>query len=528
MQSSRIWTEYSPSKAWSFSPALVRHLLAGHHTPVFKKILIANRGEIATRVAKTCRELGIATVSVYSEADVSSPHVHATDEAVLIGPAQASESYLNVNAIIRAAQKTGVEAIHPGYGFLSENAVFARRVQEGGLTFIGPSPHSLEAVGNKIFARQTVAKLGVPVIPALENPSTDPAILQEQVTTLGYPLLIKAAAGGGGKGMRIVRQEKDLVDAVAAAQREAAAAFADGTVYIERYLEQPRHIEVQILGDTHGTLVHLGERECSIQRRYQKILEETPSPAVSEQLRAQMTAAALRVAKAAGYYNAGTVEFILDNQGRFYFLEVNARLQVEHPITEWVTQLDLVREQIRIAAGEPLGFRQEDVRRAGHAFECRVYAEDPANGFFPSPGKILAWQAPSGPGVRIDTGVEQQTEVSVYYDPLIAKISTWGSDREQARKRMETALRQCVVLGPTTNMPFLLDLVSHPAFVAGATHTGFLNEHFSQWRPHQQTHLREAALAAALSQTIGGSVTTAVQSSPETPWQRLGGWRMGV
>jgi acetyl-CoA carboxylase biotin carboxylase subunit len=494
---------------------------------VFKKILIANRGEIAARVAKTCRDLGIATVSVYSEADVSSPHVHATDEAVPIGPAQASESYLNIDTILQAARTTGAEAIHPGYGFLSENSLFARRVQEAGLTFIGPSPHSLEAVGNKIFARQTVAKLGVPVIPALENPSTDPSVLHEQVGALGYPLLIKAAAGGGGKGMRIVRQEKDLVDAVAAAQREAASAFADGTVYIERYLEQPRHIEVQILGDTQGTLVHLGERECSIQRRYQKILEETPSPAVSEQLRAQMTAAALTVAKAAGYYNAGTVEFILDNQGRFYFLEVNARLQVEHPITEWVTQLDLVREQIRIAAGEPLGFRQEDVRRTGHAFECRVYAEDPANGFFPSPGKILAWQAPAGPGVRIDAGVEKQTDVSVYYDPLIAKISTWGRDREQARTRMETALRHCVVLGPTTNIPFLLDLLGHSAFVAGHTHTGFLTEHFAQWRSRQQTHLHEAALAAVLSQAKGGAVTTAVSHSPDTPWRQLGGWRLG-
>ena len=494
---------------------------------MFKKILIANRGEIASRVAKTCREMGIATVAVYSEADLSSPHVHAADEAVPIGPAQAAASYLNIDAIIRAAQRTGAEAIHPGYGFLSENAFFAREVEHAGLTFIGPSPHSLEAVGNKIFARQTVAKLGVPVIPALENPSADPSVLSQQVSTLGYPLLIKAAAGGGGKGMRIVRQEKDLVDAVAAAQREAASAFADGTVYIERYLERPRHIEVQILGDTHGTLVHLGERECSIQRRYQKILEETPSPAVSAQLRAQMTAAALTVAKAAGYYNAGTVEFILDNQGRFYFLEVNARLQVEHPITEWVTQLDLVSEQIRIAAGEPLAFQQGDVHGYGHAFECRVYAEDPANGFFPSPGKILAWQAPLGPGVRVDAGVEQQTEVSVYYDPLIAKISTWGRDREQARKRMETALRQCVILGPTTNIPFLLDLIAHPAFIAGETHTGFLNEHFSQWQPQQHEHLQESALAAALMQTKGIVTTTAAAKNPETPWQRLGGWRMG-
>jgi acetyl-CoA carboxylase biotin carboxylase subunit len=494
---------------------------------VFTKILIANRGEIASRVARTCRELGIATVAVYSEADLSSPHVHTADEAVLIGPAQASASYLNAEAILQAAKKTGAQAIHPGYGFLSENAAFARQVEEAGLTFIGPAPDSLEAVGNKIFARQTVAKLGVPVIPALENPSSDPAVLREQVRSLGYPLLIKAAAGGGGKGMRIVRQEKDLLDAFAAAQREATAAFAEGTVYLERYLEHPRHVEVQILGDRHGTLLHLGERECSIQRRYQKIFEETPSPAVSNQLRDRMTAAALTVAKAARYHNAGTVEFILDNEGRFYFLEVNARLQVEHPITEWVTRLDLVREQIRIAAGEHLRLQQADVLGSGHSFECRIYAEDPANGFFPSPGKILAWQAPNGPGVRVDAGVEHLTEVSVYYDPLIAKISTWGQDREQARKRMEAALRQSVVLGPVTNIAFLLDLMAHPAFISGDTHTGFLTEHFSHWQPQKKMHALAAAFAAALNQSALNQTETAVQKNPETPWQRLGGWRMG-
>lgn len=494
---------------------------------MFKKILVANRGEIASRIARTCRELNIQTIAIYSEADVSSPHVHAADQAVYIGPPQATASYLNAEAIIQAAMSTGAEAIHPGYGFLSENASFARQVESAGLTFIGPSPNSLEAVGNKIFARQTVAKLGVPVIPALENPSSDLALLREQVHALGYPLLIKAAAGGGGKGMRIVHQEKDLADAVAAAQREASSAFSDGTVYLERYLQRPRHVEVQILGDKQGSLIHLGERECSIQRRYQKILEETPSPAVSEQLREKMTTAALNVARAAGYYNAGTVEFILDEHGRFYFLEVNARLQVEHPITEWVTQLDLVREQILVAAGERLGMKQEDVQRKGHAFECRVYAEDPANGFFPSPGKILAWQAPYGPGIRVDAGVEQQTDVSVYYDPLIAKLSTWGQDREQARQRMEAALRHCVVLGPTTNVEFLLDLIVHPSFISGDTHTGFLTEHFPQWRPHKKVHHLEAALAAALVQSKSVQREYVSQKSVDTPWQQLGGWRMG-
>lgn len=494
---------------------------------MFTKILIANRGEIAMRVARTCREMSIRTVAVYSEADLSSPHVAAADEAVCIGPAQASASYLNSEAILTAARQTGAEAVHPGYGFLSENATFARLVQDAGLTFIGPSPDSLAAVGNKIFARQTVAKLGVPVIPALEQPSADLTVLREQVRALGYPLLIKAAAGGGGKGMRIVRQEKDLADAIAAAEREAQAAFADGTVYLERYLERPRHVEVQILGDTSGTLVHLGERECSIQRRYQKIVEETPSPAVSERLRAEMTATALTVAKAANYYNAGTVEFILDPQGRFYFLEVNARLQVEHPITELVTGLDLVREQIRIAAGERLGFSQDDVQRRGHAFECRLYAEDPARGFLPAPGKVLAWRPPAGPGVRVDAGVETHTEVSVYYDPLIAKLSTWGQDRDHARRRMSAALRQCVVLGPTTNIPFLLDLFDHPAFAAGETHTGFLAEHLPQWKPQSNAHIHAAALAAALSQVQLGRVGTRVtRSEVTTPWQQLGGWRV--
>jgi acetyl/propionyl-CoA carboxylase alpha subunit len=328
--------------------------------------------------------------------------------------------------------------------------------------------------------------------------------------------------------MRIVRHEKELVDAMAAAEREATAAFAEGTVYVERYLEQPRHVEVQILGDRHGSLIHLGERECSIQRRYQKILEETPSPAVSEQLREQMTAAALKVAKAAKYYNAGTVEFILDNQGHFYFLEVNARLQVEHPITEWVTRLDLVHEQIRIAAGERLGLKQDEIRGQGHAFECRIYAEDPARGFFPSPGKILAWHAPAGPGVRLDAGIELHTEVSVYYDPLIAKVSTWGQGREQARCRMQEALRQCVVLGPTTNLAFLLDLIAHPAFTAGDTHTGFLAEHFSQWQPQGKSYTLEAALAAALNQARHDRTEKLpAQSLPTTPWQQLGGWRLG-
>ncbi len=497
---------------------------------MFKKILIANRGEIATRIARTCREMDIAVVAVYSEADRSSPHLYAADEAVCVGPALASESYLNIEAVLAAAQRTGADAIHPGYGFLSENATFARAVHAAGLTFIGPSPEALSAIGNKIFARQTVTKLGIPVIPALENPASNPAVLHEQVKSLGYPVLIKAAAGGGGKGMRVVRQEAELVEAVSTAQREALAAFAEGAVYVERFIERPHHVEVQILGDTTGHLVHLGERECSIQRRYQKIVEETPSPAVSQSLRNKLTMAALTIAQAAGYYNAGTVEFILDAEGNFYFLEVNARLQVEHPITEWVTGLDLVREQIRIAAGESLGFSQDDVHLTGHAIECRLYAEDAAHGFLPSPGKVLAWHAPHGPGVRVDAGVESQTDVPVHYDPLMAKISTWGTDREQSRRRMAGALRQTAILGPTTNLPFLIELIDHPAFTAGETHTAFLPDYFSDWQPGEKPHTLAAVLAAALHRSLSSSGSAGETSLPSaqtaTPWQQLGGWRI--
>ena len=497
---------------------------------MLKKILIANRGEIATRIARTCREMDIAIVAVYSEADRSSPHLCAADEVVCVGPALASESYLNIGAVLAAAQQTGADAIHPGYGFLSENATFARAAHAAGLTFIGPAAEALAAVGNKIFARQAVTKLGIPVIPALENPASDPTVLCEQVKSLGYPVLIKAAAGGGGKGMRIVREEAELVEAVSTAQREAQAAFAEGTVYVERFIERPHHVEVQILGDTTGSLVHLGERECSIQRRYQKIVEETPSPAVSQSLRNELTAAALTIAQAAGYYNAGTVEFILDSEGNFYFLEVNARLQVEHPITEWITGLDLVREQIRIAASESLGFSQDDVQLTGHAIECRLYAEDAAHGFLPSPGKVLVWHAPHGPGIRVDAGVESQTDVPVYYDPMMAKISAWGMDREQARRRMARALRQTTILGPTTNLPFLIELIDHPVFIAGETHTAFLPDYLPDWQPGEKPYTLAAALAAALNcSPIGGGSggeTFLPAQETETPWQQLGGWRI--
>lgn len=499
---------------------------------MFTKILIANRGEIATRIARTCRELGIASVAVYSEADRSSPHLQVADEAVCVGPAPASQSYLRIESILTAARDTGAQAIHPGYGFLSENADFARAVTDARLTFIGPSPETLAVVGNKIAARHTVTRLGVPVLPALGNPPSEPEALRERVAALGYPVLIKAAAGGGGKGMRIVHDDAELPDAFAAARREAVAAFADGSLYVERFLERPHHVEVQILGDTHGNLVHIGERDCSIQRRYQKIVEETPSPAISETVRRAMARDALRVAEAAGYSNAGTVEFIVDNAGNYYFLEVNARLQVEHPVTEWVTGIDLVREQIRIAAGATLDYGQDDIRRTGHAMECRLYAEDAARDFLPAPGRILAWHAPQGPGVRVDSGVESQTDVPLYYDPMIAKVSTWGSDREQARRRMLQALRETAVLGLTTNLTLLVELMEHPEFACGETHTAFLAEHFQHWQP------APAPLAAAVAvglhrraklhgRTGSGHAAPHGPQPPATPWQQLGGWRLG-
>lgn len=494
---------------------------------MFKKILIANRGEIVTRVARTCREMGIATVAIYSKADESSPHIYAADEAVCVGPGESVKSYLNSEAILAIARKTNADAVHPGYGFLSENGTFAGAVKDAGLTFIGPSPESLSTVGNKIIARRTVSELGVPVIPAIEDFSVASASLKSQVDAMGYPLLIKAAAGGGGKGMRIVREEADLLNAIKAAQREAEASFSDGNVYLERFLERPRHIEVQILGDGTGEVVHLGERECSIQRRYQKIIEETPSPAVSDSLRAEMVDAAIRVAKAANYHNAGTVEFIVEGDN-FYFLEVNARLQVEHPITEWVTGMDLVREQIRIAAGETLNYCQQDVSWNGHAIECRLYAEDCSRNFRPSPGRVLVWRSPEGPGVRVDSGIESQTEVPVYYDPMIAKISTWGLTREKARTRMSRALEDTAIAGITTNLPYLSELIRHEAFVNSDTHTEFLPEHFMNWQNPTSTDILAAAFAAAVDDEamVGPTGVKGTGPKQQDLWRELGPWRV--
>jgi acetyl-CoA carboxylase biotin carboxylase subunit len=490
-------------------------------------VLIANRGEFAVRIARACHEAGLAAVAVYSEADAGAPHVLAADRAVAIGPAPARESYLNTAAILAAARAAGADAVHPGYGFLAENAAFARAVEAAGLTWIGPPPAAIATMGDKLTARATVGRAGVPVVPGSELALDDGAAAARAAAAIGYPVLLKAAAGGGGKGMRTVAAETDLAPALAAAAREAEAAFADGRVYLEKLLVRPRHVEVQVLGDAHGTLVHLGERECSIQRRHQKIVEETPCPAVDQRLREAMTSAALSAARAVGYTSAGTVEFMLDEGGRFYFLEMNTRLQVEHPITELVTGIDLVAAQLRVARGEPLGFGQADVRPRGHAVEVRLYAEDAAAGFLPSAGPILGVREPSGPGVRVDSALAAGGVVPVEYDPMLAKIAAWGTDRAQAIARLVGALRETAVLGPTTNLAFLIDVLSHPAFRQGATHTGFLPEHLPRWQ-QEGTRATAAAVVAALALAQPAAPTTPGRAAAvPTPWEALGAWRLG-
>jgi acetyl-CoA carboxylase biotin carboxylase subunit len=495
---------------------------------MFKRILIANRGEIAVRIARACRELGIAPLAVYSEADRQAPHVRVAERAACIGPAPSRDSYLNIDAIVAAARSLDAEAVHPGYGFLAENAAFARAVVDAGLTFIGPSADAIAAMGDKTRARAIVSAAGVPLVPAVEELASDAAGARDAAGLLGYPLLIKAAAGGGGKGMRIVRAGGQLDAAFAAAGREATAAFGDGRLYLERYFERPRHVEVQVLADGHGTVVHLGERECSIQRRYQKIVEESPSPGISSALRTRLTAAAIAAAQSVHYRNAGTVEFLVTETGDFYFLEMNTRLQVEHAITEWVSGVDLVQAQIRIAAGERLWLSQHDLVPRGHAIECRIYAEDPAQQFLPSPGRIVHLREPQGPGVRIDSGICANYDVPVHYDPLLAKLAVWGADRAAARRRLVAALREYAVLGITTNVPFLIEVAEHDQFAAGRTHTHFLDEHLAGWRPRGE-RAELAAIAAALHATLAPAArtTASVTAQAASPWQTLGAWRLG-
>jgi acetyl-CoA carboxylase, biotin carboxylase subunit len=453
---------------------------------VLRKVLIANRGEIAIRVIRACREMGLSPVAVYSECDRTALHVRYADEAYPVGPSAPRESYLRIDRIIDAARRSGADAVHPGYGFLAENEDFARAVGEAGLTFIGPTADAIALMGSKTAARAAARRAGVPVVPGV--PLDDSAIpadasddhLRRLGDGIGFPLLVKAVSGGGGKGMRTVADRGDLVGAVSAARSEAGTAFGDAAVYFERSLVRPRHIEVQVLGDERGTIVPFVERECSIQRRHQKVVEETPSLAVSPALRHALTSAAVSLARSVGYTNAGTVEFLLDEDGRFYFLEMNTRLQVEHPVTEMVTGLDLVRWQIRIARGERLDAleRDADARLVpnGHAIECRIYAEDPDNNFLPSPGRVLDLRAPSGPGIRNDSGIDAGRDVPIFYDPLLSKLIAWGEDRSAATARMRRALAEYIVTGIKTTVPFFTWLLDQPEFVDGRFHTTFLDE----------------------------------------------------
>jgi acetyl-CoA carboxylase biotin carboxylase subunit len=443
---------------------------------VFRKVLVANRGEIARRVFRACRELGIATVAVYSEADADGLHVKDADEAVGIGPAPARDSYLNVSRLLDAARRTNADAVHPGYGFLSENWRFAEACAAAGVTFVGPSPDAIQRMGDKTAARELMSAAGVPVVPGSPGPVSSAADAQRVAVTLGFPVVLKAVAGGGGIGMVRVTDPAALATAFATAQRRAQAAFGRGDVYVERYLERPRHVEVQVLGDAGGALVHLHERECSIQRRHQKLVEESPAPGLPADVKARLTEAAVRGARAIGYVNAGTMEFLVEPAGRFYFLEMNTRLQVEHPVTEEVTGLDLVIAQLRVAAGEPLPWRQDAIVQRGAAIECRVYAEDPAKNFLPSPGTIEALEWPAGDGIRVEAGVAAGSIVSVHYDPLLAKLVAHGASRAEAAARMTEALARCRIDGVRTTLPFLARAIGSETFRAGAVHTQMVEE----------------------------------------------------
>ncbi len=486
--------------------------------PTFQRVLIANRGEIAVRIIRACRELGLSPVAVYSEADAGAMHVRLADAALPIGPAPATQSYLQIPALLEAARASGAEAIHPGYGFLAENAGFARACAEAGLVFVGPPPAAIEAMGGKSGARRLAMEAGVPVVPGYNGEDQDDAKLAAEAERIGFPLLIKASAGGGGKGMRIVRQAAEFAAALKGARRESQAAFGDATVFLEKLILQPRHIEIQVIADSHGTVVHLAERECSIQRRHQKIIEEAPSPFVSPELRAEMGAAAVRAARAAGYVNAGTVEFVADADGNYYFLEMNTRLQVEHPVTELVTGLDLVHLQFKVAMGEPLPFSQEDVQLRGQAIEVRLYAEDPQT-YLPAIGRLAAFAPPTGPGLRVDAGLASGDEVTVHYDPMIAKIIVAGADRPAAIARLQCALADTVVLGLTTNLPLLQAIAAHPAYAAGETHTGFLEQHSLDLNASGE--LPPAVLAAAALHDLAG-VTVATADPFSRLWRHSG------
>ncbi len=495
---------------------------------VFSKVLVANRGEIAIRVFRTLRELGIGSVAVYSEADRSALHARRADEAFLIGPGPPAESYLSQERIVETALRAGAEAVHPGYGFLAENASFARAVEAAGLVWIGPPPEAIEAMGSKTEARERMRAAGVPIIPGTTAPVESAEEVRRLGDAFGWPIAIKASAGGGGKGLRVVREGDDVERAFESSRREGEAYFSDPTVYVERYLEDPRHVEVQVLADAHGNVVHLGERDCTIQRRHQKLVEETPSPAVDADLRARIGAIAVEAARAVGYRSAGTIEGLLDQDGSYWFLEMNTRIQVEHTVTELVTGLDLVREQVLIAAGEPLSLRQEDVRLTGHAIECRINAEDPSAGFRPSPGRIAGYREPGGPGVRVDSGVEDGSEISPLYDPMIAKLVVHGVDREHARRRMRRALDEFEIGGVTTLLGFHRALLDCPCFINGGTCHGAVESEELAQEAQELSH--RTTVAAAPDGRLRERVTAVELDGrrydvkllvPEPPWAEL-------
>ena len=498
---------------------------------MFNKILIANRGEIACRVIKTARRLGIKTVAVYSETDAGARHVRLADEAVLIGPAAARESYLVIDKIIAAAKQTGAQAIHPGYGFLSENEDFCHACDAAGIVFIGPPVSAIHAMGSKSEAKKLMEKAGVPLTPGYHGDNQEPAFLNVQADAIGYPVLIKAAAGGGGKGMRLVERSEDFLDALASCKREAASSFGDDHVLVEKYLTRPRHIEIQVFGDRFGNVVYLFERDCSVQRRHQKVLEEAPAPGMTLERRAAMGKAAVEAAKAVGYVGAGTVEFIANQDGSFYFMEMNTRLQVEHPVTEMITGLDLVEWQLRVASGEPLPLAQEQLAINGHALEARIYAEDPSKGFLPSTGRLVHLAPPEeGMHVRVDTGVEEGDEISPFYDPMIAKLIVWDVNRDRALARMLQALAEYRVVGVANNIEFLSRLTACPAFANADLDTGLIEREKDYLFPEQIEPSREAWLAVALAELLRererAQRLAARHPEPDSPWHRRDGWRM--
>ena len=486
-----------------------------------KKVLIANRGEIALRIMKTAQKMGIKTVAVYSEVDRHSPHVKFADEAVLLGPAPSSESYLVMEKVINAAKCTGADGIHPGYGFLSENAAFAQMVEDNGITFIGPKPHAIKVMGNKLAAKEAVRDYDIPMVPGIEEAITDVALAEKVAKQIGFPILIKASAGGGGKGMRVVENLKDLPEQMQRAISEAQAAFGDGSVFIEKYVGSPRHIEIQVLADMHGNIVHLFERECSVQRRHQKVVEEAPSAVLTTEIRNAMGEAAIKVARACDYVGAGTVEFLLDEQKNFYFLEMNTRLQVEHPVSELISGIDLVEQQIKVARGEKLAFTQEDLKIKGHALEVRVYAEDPLADFIPSIGTLSTYKTPVGDGIRVDDGFEEGMEVPIYYDPMLSKLITYGKTREEAIQLMITAINNYKVEGVATTLSFGKFVCEHEAFTSGNFDTHFVKNYYSpELLEKQYAEERRIAALVALKLYLENDKTLKLPTKVASNWQK--------